>query len=157
MGRCETSVKAETLPARRKYSTDDLYLNSTPESAIDKIRKDRLLRGWSAKTLAKNMGVPLRKVRYYEERGTPDDLVDLDYLERAGEVLREDKEYYFDDYLFWSKGMFQGDINRFLKETPGNLEDKYGLLGAGECAVTNWKKGKSRPPRVVFQKLRRMQ
>ena len=69
---------------RREYATDQKWLHTTPKTIVERIRFDRLQKGWSAATLAQKAGLAPRKIKYHEERNTKDEALPLTYAKACG-------------------------------------------------------------------------
>lgn len=137
---------------RREYPSDEKYLCEEPDTIVGRIRKDRLLQGWSAAMLSKQMGIPARTIKYHEERMIPDDMLDTEYLKKAAVALGLEEDRYLDDYLKWIDGGTMGeDVNAYIASTGLPICKLHERFGAKEYAVSQWRKGLSRPPRAVYE------
>ena len=137
---------------RREYATDNAYLTEEPSCIVARIRKDRLIKGLSAPALARKANTTIRVVKYHEERMTPDDIQDISYLKKVARALGFDEDHYLDDYLKWiDEGTFAEDVKAYINSTGKPLVQLYDLLGAKEYAVSQWRKGLSRPSRRMYE------
>ena len=88
---------------RREYATDQKWLHTTPKTIVERIRFDRLQKGWSAATLAQKAGLAPRKIKYHEERNTKDEALPLTYAKACGNALWGEAEHYLTAYLRWAE------------------------------------------------------
>lgn len=110
------------------------------------------MQGWSAVMLSKKMGIPAKTIKYHEERMTPDDMLDTEYLKKVAVALGFDEDRYLDNYLKWIDGGTVGeDVNAYIASTGLPMSKLYEQFGAKEYAVSHWRKGLSRPPRAVYE------
>lgn len=136
---------------RRIYPTDRRHIEAEPQSAVERIRRDRLLRGLSAAALARLADVTPRIVKYHEERLTSDDLIDTDYLKKVARGMQLPEDYYLDEYLHWGDSrQYVEDVQHYIKQSGLPLKKLYIVFGAREHAVNSWRYGKSRPPKRLF-------
>lgn len=140
---------------RREYTTDQQHIDKTPQTAIDRIRADRLRRGLSAVALAKLANIPSKTIKYHEERNTSDDLISVEYLKQVAQAMHLPANHYLDDYLRWGdSGAYVADVRMFLKTQYPSLESAYHDLGVQEYAVTSWRVGRKRPPRWLYERIK---
>lgn len=145
------TLSVTTEKHRRKYQNDDLYLNSIPTTAVERIRQDRLTRGLSVVALAEMVHLAPSAVKYHEERHTSDDTISTDYLKKVAVGLGLPEDYYLDDYLKWGDSkQYMVDVEHYIKQSDSSLEELYDILGAQEYAVMSWRKGRRRPPKRLF-------
>lgn len=140
---------------RREYATDHAHLIERAESAVERIRQDRLLRGLSAVALSRLANVSVRTIKYHEERNTSDDSISTAYLKQIAQAMRLPSDHYLDDYLLWGDSkQYMQEVSSFLHNAYDSLEHAYQDLGVHEYAVTSWRVGRKRPPRWVYNKIK---
>lgn len=83
---------------------------------------------------------------------TPDDELSTDYLKRIAVTLGFEENRYLDDYLVWvDSGRCVSDVQEYIRTSGCSLERLYKKIGIGECAITNWKNGVTKPSRKMYE------